>query len=187
MVTSFIFGKDMYIIRAIIQTENEMQKQNATRIGGIRMKNRMKKLAAMVLGVVMLVGANATPIYGATGHQHSSVNPKMDREPGVLNGVSVSAYVVVNDEFSATAGTGFSGYGATCKATVRLYYCDTQKDYYSTSTNSTSQSDGISAKVYKQLPVDIIGAKGIHAVTYGAYSWKPTTQVGVALSSATKK
>lgn len=150
------------------------------------MKNRMKKLAAMALGVAMLVGANTTPMYAATGHQHEAINPTMDRETGVLNGVSVSGYVVVNDQFSATAGTGFNGYGATCKVTVRVYYCNTEKDYYSKSSNSNSQPDGISATAYKQLPVDIIGAKGTHTVTYGAYSWKPTTQVGETPSSATE-
>lgn len=147
----------------------------------------MKKLAAMALGVAMLVGASTTPVYAATGHQHNAINPKMDTENGELNGISVSGYVVVNDEFSATAATEFNGYGGTCTVTARIYYCDGETDYYSKSSNSTTQPGGTSAKVYKELPVDIIGAKGTHKVTYGVYSWAPTTQVGVAPSSATAK
>ena len=151
------------------------------------MKNRMKKLVAMALGTAMLLSANATPVYGAD-HSHDPIKITVDSEPGNINGFVTSASIAVEDNYRATASTGFNGYGATCNVTAKVYYCLGEIDYYSQISSSTSQPGGTTAIATKKLGgADVIGGKGIHKVTYGNYTWSPTTSVGETPSSAKLK
>lgn len=131
------------------------------------MKNRMKRVLALVLGCVIMVAGN-----GVTARAASQVS-------GSLGTASVGGTVSTNSS-SATATTTCSR-SATIKVTATVYYYF-GTGYYKSSESNSASAGGVSATASKQLGgAEVIGGKGEHYVAFDSYTWNPTTTTGTVL------
>lgn len=128
-----------------------------------------KKVITCLLSGIIACQFMVSPVYAASS------------ETGTLDGHTCRGTVVYSRTSSGdcngvTASTTFS-VGGSLKATATVYY-----KYggikYTSSVSDGASGLGVSATAKTNDIGTVYGGKGVHHVTYGAYSWDTTTTIG---------
>lgn len=124
-------------------------------------KKIWKKLMALGLSLSLVLGyGNVTTLAATT-------------VKGTLDGGEVVGRLT-KDSSSATASTSYGRGGGYTYATATVYYWWGAQYYKTTVGPNFNNMGGVSAKAVKKLGgAEVIGAKGVHKVVWGAYTWTP--------------
>lgn len=131
-----------------------------------------KKLLSLVTCLSLCVSLGSIPAYAAGSSTAS----------GTLCNSSISASVSKTSS-SATAKTSWNYSGGTRYAEVTIYYWLDSTYYYSKASGSDSLNTGYATVSKKVGGADVLGASGVHKVTYSSYTWQDTTVTGSVPSS----
>lgn len=123
-----------------------------------RTKMFMRKAATFTALGVMLAGVNAAPVNAA-----SSVS-------GSLGGFQCRGTIATYSD-KAIANTSFARGNSVIKAEGRVYYWSGKKYYWKRSTVTVSCGTASAVAKKKRGGAEVVGGKGIHSVSFGAYSW----------------
>lgn len=142
------------------------------------MSARLKKLTALALSCVMLVGATNMQVSAAITYV------KAPSVTGTLAGTTASGRVSYNST-SATAVTSYSRSGASINVSAYVYYWFSKRYYVSYVSGSTT-AGGISRTATKKLGgADVLGAEGDHYIYYNGVPWGTyITQSGTCKSDS---
>lgn len=134
-------------------------------------KNKIKKIAAMLMAATVMVGT----LGSGTAFAASSKSGKLR---GITcNGRVEFVYTPAGTANGVSAITTF-GAGGTLTAKATVYYKKNGKRFTRTSSDC-SAGGGVSAIAYTNDDGNVYGGKGIHKVVFGAYTWAPSaTQIG---------
>ncbi len=121
------------------------------------MKKRTKKLAGIMLSTVLLLGNVVSVSAGVPA-------------TGAIDGTDISGRVSYNAT-SATAVTSFPRSGGTISVSAIAYALD-GIELHADTASATSSAGGVSATATKtKVTTDVCGAKGVHSVKWGSYTW----------------